>query len=127
MTALTGQQVDRYLLWSAGLAWLVAGVDLVAWLARVAGMDLPITWRTGLDALLFAVLAVGIGRRSRVAAVALVVYWVLTKWALWLHYQRVGALLGLVVFGFVFVQGARAVFQAHANRLALGAGVERAP
>jgi hypothetical protein len=126
MQSLSGQQVDRYLSWSAGLAWLVAGVDLVAWLARVAGIDLPITWRTGVDALLFAVLAYGIGRRSRVAAVSLVLYWVVTKWALWLEYRRVGALIGLVVFGYVFVQGARAVFQAHANRLAVAASSDPA-
>ena len=123
---LSGTEIDRYLLWGAGLAYLVAALDFLLWLAHVAGAELPITWRTGLDAVIFAVLAVGIGRRSRVAAVILPAYWIATKWTLWMQFHRVGALIGLVVGGYVFAQSARAVFLARRNALLVDDIVKRA-
>jgi hypothetical protein len=125
MQTLSGRDIDRYLLWAAGLAYLVAGLDLAVWLAHVAGVYLPITWRTGLDAVIFAILAFGIGRRSRLAAVLLAAYWIATKWELWLQFHRVSALLGLVVGGYVFVQGARAVFLARRQMLIVAESTKR--
>lgn len=77
------------------------------------------TWRTGLDAVLFVLFAWGLSQRSRVAAVALCGYLVLTKFALWIQFNKIGSLIGLFVLGYFFFQGARATFAARRNRLAI--------
>ena len=117
--AMTGTDIDRHRGRAIGFAYFVAFTNALVYILVLAGVSLPFGWRTGLDAFLFVILAWGIGRNSRLAACALCAYWFLTKAALWFEFHRISVLLGLVVVGYFFVQGARAVFAAHRNRLAV--------
>lgn len=67
-----------------------------------------------LDAVLPFVLALGIYRRSRVAACLLLAYWVFSKlYQLATSGRIVGPLLGLLIVGWFLFNVARAVFALH--------------
>ena len=61
-------------------------------------------------------LAIGVYRRSRIAIVLLICYWAGSKLHLYWVTGKIGALIGLAVFGYFFVAGALAIFEYHREK-----------
>ena len=72
-----------------------------------------------LDVLLMAVLLVGLRRKSRICAVFLATYFIISKFMLAIHFSPSGsgaATAGIITFGVVFLNGARGIFAWHRQR-----------
>ncbi len=61
-------------------------------------------------------LAIGVYRRSRIAIVLLICYWAGSKLHLYWVTGKIGALIGLAIFGYFFVAGALAIFEYHREK-----------
>ena len=111
------QQIDRWIRLGVWWSGAIALVDIVAWAVVVLGhVDFPIGRHSWYDAIIFAVLAWGVSRRSRTAATLLLVYWLATKSALWLRGFTWPSVAGAVLLGFVFAQSLRAAIAHHRVR-----------
>ena len=107
------QTAVRWVRRGAVWATLIGLLDLLIWFAIRENPSSPFAGTSWIDALIMFTLAAGMYMRYRVAAVLLVLYWVYAKIFQVMTVQRIGAVLGLLVFGWVFWQTARAVFYLH--------------
>lgn len=114
---MTPRQIERWIRLGVWWAGAIALADAVAWtIVVVWHLDFPVGRHSWYDAIIFAVLAWGVSRRSRAAATLLLVYWLATKWALWHRGFTWPSVAGALLLGFVFAQSLRAVIAAHHAR-----------
>ena len=102
------------------IAAVIAILDLAIWASHLFSDGVEVFRSVGLlDAAVTSLLALGLWRRSRAAACALVGYWMYSK----VHQMVttgyvVSPLLGLIVLGWVFVNAAIGTFILHRGQAA---------
>ena len=114
---MTAHQIDRWIRLGVWWAGAIALLDASLWAMVVLGhVDFPIGRHSWYDAIIFAILAWGVNRRSRTAATLLLLYWLATKSALWLRGFTWQSVAGGLLLAFVFAQSLRATLAYHRAR-----------
>ncbi len=98
--------------WILGL--ISAGMTLLVVVLAASGVsilaEMGFDWWNLLDVALLLVLSIGVYRKSRISAVLLLVYFVLSKIYMWVALGNVSGLALTLLFGYFFVQGVRGTF-----------------
>lgn len=100
------------------IGFLSAGVTLLVTVLAVSGVsilaEMGFDWWALLDVAILVGLSIGVYRKSRIAAVLLLTYFVASKIYMWATLGSVRGVPLALAFGYFFVQGIRGTFAYHA-------------
>ncbi len=109
--AAAARKVARQAFWGAVVICLITAV--FATLALYRAREGNVTAYSYVDAAAFAVIALGIWKMSRVAAVAGLVLYLIERIVGWTGVQNLGYMFIILAFTLAFVNGVRATFAYH--------------
>lgn len=104
-----------------GTTWamLVGCFGVIVWLGRKASGATAIGYWDLLELMLPIAFSIGISYKSRAAAVAMLLYWIVSKAGQMVDHPRILVpILGLLILGWVFLNTVRATYALHRIRLA---------
>jgi serine/threonine-protein kinase len=101
--------------WGAGLVSGVVTLVVALVAVRSGERYMGFSALNLLDVAVIGGLSFGISRRSRVCAVAMLLYWISSKLILWREAGKPQGVVTAIVFGWFFIQGVRGTFAWHAQ------------